>query len=514
MAALLTPAERLSKLQATLPDVTLLAQALALSVRAEPELVRQIRLTLFPRSSAALEADLYFSPLVAQRTPDWILLDPHLALELQEEVVRLIRERADERARFARIRQIIQQAHSAAPFEIACEEEVIWLAVQRRRGGVKDARAAIDNILRGLLMRMLQGSAESLAIARWFASACRRMPMLARETQAFALLAFAASSTLGGRKIETSAHASLSTFEELARYLPESAPRIPLWMAPTSRGLHVTFVPMPGYERVEVPHTDPVLLELRPEDAPQSSKMQPAGLLMQLTPPQPGFVPLPAGPVAVRTLSRDLLLFRPRSASVQDETEDTPPEAYEIETPHPAFKNDVYISYSHLDSEWINQFQKVLDTRLGMLSARHVRIWRDQKLSGADQFDQSITDNIVTSNVLVAVITPAYLSSDWCRRELDTFLKGVEQTGGLTFGAQSRAFVVFRMPVPRDQIPNELSQVAGYRFYRPEESESSRFVEFEPSSKEFYDGIDRLAQDIQRLLNDEDGPGPYKPVYA
>ena len=53
------------------------------------------------------------------------------------------------------------------------------------------------------------------------------MPVLARETEAFGVLAFATSSTLGGRKIETKPNPSLDTFEALARYLPESAKRIP-----------------------------------------------------------------------------------------------------------------------------------------------------------------------------------------------------------------------------------------------------------------------------------------------
>lgn len=180
MASPFTPRERLARLHAATPDCTKLARGLSLCVRAEPELVRQIRLILFPGAGAWLEADLYFSSLVAQRTPDWILLDPQLSLELQEELAQLIENGANVRDGIARVRKVVQHAHSSAPFEIAFEEELIWLAVERP-GGVDQARRAIHEKLQSVFMRMLQRSEESIAIARWFASATRRMPSLARD---------------------------------------------------------------------------------------------------------------------------------------------------------------------------------------------------------------------------------------------------------------------------------------------------------------------------------------------
>jgi hypothetical protein len=264
MASQLTAIERLQRLQRSFPDGVNLARALSLAVRAEPELVREIRLLLLPRSGAELEADFYFSPFIAQRTPDWILLDPLLVTEIRGSLVDQIAADPEERDRMARIRHILQRAHSAAPWEIACEEEVTWLSVSRPLGLYR-TRAEIDRVLRSAFMLLLQGSEESAATARWFASAARRMPELARETEAFTLLGFACSSILGGRKIDSGLSAGLETFDELARYLQPSAKRIPLWMALTTRGLHIAFSAAPGYERVEVPQTNPVLLEVRTE---------------------------------------------------------------------------------------------------------------------------------------------------------------------------------------------------------------------------------------------------------
>jgi hypothetical protein len=334
-----TAAERLAKLRAAFPDGTQLAQALALAVRAEPELVRQIRLILFPHSSGWLEADLYFSSLVAQRTPDWILLDTQLVLELQEGLAQLMRSGSSERGVVSQVRRAVQQAHASAPFEIALEEEVIWLAVERR-GGANRARGTIDIKLRSVLARMFERTEESIAMARWFASAARRMPVLARETQAFSLLAFAASIILRGRKIEGSSNASLETFEELTRYVPDWVERTTVWTALTTRGLHVAPVSVLRYEAIEVPRTNPMLLEVRAEDTEP--------VLVQMMPGEAAFVPVAGGTVTVRTLLRELVRFRPRQVRRE--------QAALSESPQVAFRNDVYVSYAHIDYEWVEHF--------------------------------------------------------------------------------------------------------------------------------------------------------------
>src|SRR5271165_4851885 len=112
MPSRMTNPERLNRIAEAMPEATELARSLSLCVRAEPELVRTVRLTQFPRSGAWTEADLYFSPLVAQRTPDWIVLDPEFAGKFQEALTQQIRATADERRTIGRIRQAIEQAHA------------------------------------------------------------------------------------------------------------------------------------------------------------------------------------------------------------------------------------------------------------------------------------------------------------------------------------------------------------------------------------------------------------------
>jgi hypothetical protein len=103
-----------------------LAEALSLVVRIEPALLRDVRLILFPRAKASLEADLYFSPLVSQRTTDWITLDPQLSLELQSGLTDPLKRAGAYRNRIMQGREAIVQVHRRAPFEIARASCVKW----------------------------------------------------------------------------------------------------------------------------------------------------------------------------------------------------------------------------------------------------------------------------------------------------------------------------------------------------------------------------------------------------
>ncbi|HEV8384052.1 MAG TPA: hypothetical protein VGQ11_04205, partial [Candidatus Acidoferrales bacterium] len=299
-----TPVERLVEIRTHWPAAVKLAEPLALAARIEPELMREVRLALFAKSHASLEAELYFSPLVAQRTPQWLVLDTSLAHQLQDGLASAMKRRPKARPGIRHVRELVQRAHTSIPFEIAREEEMIWLAVERPHGK-SGARNAINDILLDFLTRLVTSGEQAPVVARWFASAARRLPLLARETPAFALLGFAASSVLGGRKIDTFVDPTLDTFEALTTYLPQMAKPTTVWAALTTRGLH--FVPreMTGYQSLEVPLTNPVLLETRVEGEPAR--------LVTIDPGQPLFVPLSRTPVVVRTLRCDLLTFRASS---------------------------------------------------------------------------------------------------------------------------------------------------------------------------------------------------------
>jgi len=175
------------------------------------------------------------------------------------------------------------------------------------------------------------------------------------------------------------------------------------------------------------------------------------------------------------------------------------------------FEQDVFISYTHIDDKplaegqkgWIATLAEALNIRLAQLLGEDPRIWRDKKLGGNDRFDQEIVDRVVHAAVLVAVLSPRYVKSEWCCKELKAFSEHASQTGGLVLENKSRVFKVLKTPV--DQQPDEIRDLLGYPFYK-EEPETKRLREFNrvfgPERElEFWRSLDDLAQDIKKLLD-------------
>jgi hypothetical protein len=367
--------------------------------------LRDVRLALLPRSHALVEADVYFSPFISQRTPDWLSIDPPLAHALQKRLAVQIRRGGRDEERVRRMRALVERAHSAVPFEIALEERIIWISVEQTS---VIARRTVNEALRDVLMRVLQGNDASVVLARWFAGAAKRMPPLARETQSFTLLVFASSSILGGRKIEAKVNATLDTFEELARYLLRPDKRVTIWGGLTTRGLHLRPEQHAGYQPMEVPLTSPVLLEARPENG--------RPILVQVTHGQPAFVPFPAGVVALRTLTRDLLTFRRRVATA------SPAEAVRAERTD-AFQFDLFVSYSRRDNQQgrIRELVEVIQAQYRALTTGPgLRIFFDTEDS--DAWEDHLLRVIRSARLLLVCLSPSYLESEYCAKVFIEYL--------------------------------------------------------------------------------------------
>jgi len=95
------------------------------------------------------------------------------------------------------------------------------------------------------------------------------------------------------------------------------------------------------------------------------------------------------------------------------------------------FAKHIFISYSHVDNKplspdqqgWITRFhqtfQNFLDTRLG----RDAAIWRDDKLSGNDVFEDEIVNQFKDVALLISILSPRYIYSEWCTREARSVLR-------------------------------------------------------------------------------------------
>lgn len=139
----------------------------------------------------------------------------------------------------------------------------------------------------------------------------------------------------------------------------------------------------------------------------------------------------------------------------------------------PEFKNDVFISYAHIDNQmlteeqrgWIDEFHHALELRLQELLGDKPKIWRDQKLQGNDIFSETLVEQFSNAAVLVSVMSPRYVNSNWCLKELQEFIKSAEGNKGFVIGDKARVFKVLKTLVPRDKQPEEVRGMLGYEFY-------------------------------------------------
>lgn len=182
------------------------------------------------------------------------------------------------------------------------------------------------------------------------------------------------------------------------------------------------------------------------------------------------------------------------------------------------FEGDAFISYAHLDDVelvegrkgWVANFHRALEVRVGQLLGKSPHIWRDPKLSGNDFFADTLIDKLKQVALLVTVVTPRYLKSEWTIRELNEFWHAAEEQGGISVSNKARVFKVLKTPVPLEKTPPELRALIGYEFFKldPETGKARELDEiFGPDAhREFWLKLDDLAHDIVALLEAIENP--------
>ena len=176
------------------------------------------------------------------------------------------------------------------------------------------------------------------------------------------------------------------------------------------------------------------------------------------------------------------------------------------------FKDDVFVSYAHVDEEcpvpgqtgWISALHEWLRVRLAQLLGKDLRIWRDPQLHGNQIIIESIDDRLPGVAVFISVLSPRYVKSESCQHELEQFVT----TSGVTTVALAdvtRVFKVVKTPVHRELEPSVLRPLRGYDFYLVE-PQSGRLRELGPLSppevrQQYYSKLDDLAHDVAQVLS-------------
>lgn len=149
-----------------------------------------------------------------------------------------------------------------------------------------------------------------------------------------------------------------------------------------------------------------------------------------------------------------------------------------------------FISYSHLDKVWVDAMYDRLVGRLAEHLGEKPKIWRDDRLTGDDEFANVLVVELGNTGFLVSVLSPGYVNSQWCLKELTEFCRRAQESGGVKINNKSRVFKVVKSPIDhliegKDCAPglrelrDLLHQFLGYEFYERDTS-SNRVREFRP----------------------------------
>ncbi|MFK7891005.1 MAG: TIR domain-containing protein [Granulosicoccus sp.] len=170
---------------------------------------------------------------------------------------------------------------------------------------------------------------------------------------------------------------------------------------------------------------------------------------------------------------------------------------------------DLFISYAHIDNQplvsgasgWISRFHESLDTLLSMRLGKRVRIWRDDKLQGNDRFADEIVNQFDSTAVLISVLSPRYLKSEWCTREVDEFCNRAQSR--LFIDQKARVFKILKTPIDTEcSLPSIMQELLGYEFFVfedgvPLELDGVYGQQYEQS---FNRKVNKLAFEIAELL--------------
>ncbi len=134
----------------------------------------------------------------------------------------------------------------------------------------------------------------------------------------------------------------------------------------------------------------------------------------------------------------------------------------------------IFISYARADDEVppdvpnakgsVNFLRDQLNYGMKQLGPGYPTIWRDkEKVEPAHQFNPVIRAAVEASSLFIAVLSRNWLSSDYCRQELEWFANRWAAEG--EEGVRRRLVVVALHHILPDERPPLLRDQEGYRFY-------------------------------------------------
>jgi serine/threonine protein kinase len=178
--------------------------------------------------------------------------------------------------------------------------------------------------------------------------------------------------------------------------------------------------------------------------------------------------------------------------------------------------SDVLLNYAAIDDfplhdgkpGWVSQLHRNLEVRMEQLSGEKVRIARLPEDAISPVMEAELLEHVPQAKAMISVVSPPFINSPLCRREVEQFWHGAEQTGGRYIKEKSRLLKVLKTAISEQQMPRRLldifSPLFGFEFFELD-AETGRVREFDETfgpvlKQRFFERVYDLAYDGCQVL--------------
>ena len=194
---------------------------------------------------------------------------------------------------------------------------------------------------------------------------------------------------------------------------------------------------------------------------------------------------------------------------------------------------DVLLSYAAIDDQpmvdgrpgWVSQLHRNLEVRIQQLSGEKVAVARLPDYAASELIGGELPDHLTRAKAMISVVSPPFVRSELCRREVEWFWRGAERTGGGWVNDRARLLKVIKTAVAPDEVPRALADIftplSGFEFFELD-PESGRVREFDEAfgpllKQRFFERVYDLAYDTCQVLRtmrpaDAGAGGPPEPT--
>jgi serine/threonine protein kinase len=179
--------------------------------------------------------------------------------------------------------------------------------------------------------------------------------------------------------------------------------------------------------------------------------------------------------------------------------------------------SDVLMNYAAIDDHplqegkrgWVSQLHRNLEVRMEQLSGEKVKIARLPEDAISPVIEAELLRHVPQAKAMISVVSPPFVNSVVCRREVEQFWHGAEQTGGRYIKDKSRLLKVLKTSVSEQQMPRPLvdifSPLFGFEFFE-RDAETGRVREFDETfgpvlKQRFFERVYDLAYDGCQVLS-------------